>query len=482
MISVNLQWVIDSLASDERSLINMPQQARETEVVKFSTDSRTIESGHVFIALQGPNFDSNAFIQDVKDKGAIAVIVDKQSPVSIPQIIVNDTLLAYGKLAAKVAESVNAKTIAITGSVGKTSVKEMCAAILQPLGNVLATQGNFNNEIGVPHTLMRLEPKHDYAVIELGANHIGEIAYTTDLTKPDVAILNNVAEAHLEGFGDIFGVVRAKGEIFNGLSQDGVAIVNGDSIHKDYWLSRLKQKFANKPEQIIQFGLGDELGGQFVSASNIKLNSLGCATFTLQLSHIKLSNKQTDEQIEIELTLPGKHNVSNALSAAAACYAVGASLSDIKSGLLNMTSVKGRVNLHQLSNNVLLIDDSYNANVQSAKAAIDLVASYHGESVFVLGDMGELGEDAKRYHQEIGEYAQQKGINQLLTLGVLSQSASSVMQQQGHHFSSHQQVISQLHQIINGSNGAISILVKGSRSAKMEQIVEQLIADINLSK
>ncbi len=477
MISVNLQWVIDTLASDERSLINVSQQTLKTEVVKFSTDSRTIESGHVFIALKGPNFDSNAFIQDVKDKGAIAVIVDQQSPVNIPQIIVNDTLLAYGKLAAKVAESVNAKTIAITGSVGKTSVKEMCAAILQPLGHVLATQGNFNNEIGVPHTLMRLEPKHDYAVIELGANHIGEIAYTTDLTKPDVAILNNVAEAHLEGFGDIFGVVRAKGEIFSGLSQDGVAIVNGDSIHKDYWLTRLKQTFANKPEQIIQFGLGDELGGNFVSASDIKLNPLGCATFT-----IHLTNKQHVEQIEIELTLPGKHNVSNALSAAAACYAVGASLQDIKSGLLNMTSVKGRVNLHQLSNKVLLIDDSYNANVQSAKAAIDLVASYDGQSVFVLGDMGELGSDAKRYHQEIGEYAQQKGINQLLTLGVLSQSASSVMQQEGHHFSSHQQVISQLHQIINDSDEAISILVKGSRSAKMEQIVEQLIADINLSK
>ncbi|MBU2916814.1 UDP-N-acetylmuramoyl-tripeptide--D-alanyl-D-alanine ligase [Psychrosphaera sp. F3M07] len=479
MINVSLKWIIDTLSLTDEQIVNVPVELEQQGISAFSTDSRTIEAGHVFVALRGPNFDSNAFIGQVKDKGAVAVIVDTPSPVDIPQFIVKDTLIAYGKLAAKVAATVKPKTIAITGSVGKTSVKEMCAAILAQKGNVLATNGNFNNEIGVPHTLMRLEPSHEYAVIELGANHIGEIAYTTELTQPDVAILNNVAEAHLEGFGDIYGVVRAKGEIFNSLSQTGIAIVNGDSEYKEYWLTRLNDKFENSENNIIQFGFNPDLTskGQAITASNITLNKLGCASFTLKLD----LKKGEQQQIDVELVIPGKHNVNNALAAAAACYSVGADLQDIKNGLLAMQSVKGRVNLHQVTDSLLVIDDTYNANVQSAKAAIDLLSGYQGKKIFVLGDMAELGSGARRYHQDVGEYANEQNIDVLLSIGVLSQSASSVMEQKGEHFSSQQNVISRLNQLIKDADCSISILIKGSRSAKMEQIVEQIIADNNLS-
>ncbi|GHB65282.1 UDP-N-acetylmuramoyl-tripeptide--D-alanyl-D-alanine ligase [Psychrosphaera saromensis] len=491
MINVPLKWIKDTLSLTDEQVVNLPSDTSsdqyaeliEQKVVAFSTDSRTIKAGHVFIGLRGPNFDSNSFIEDVKNKGAIAVIVDTPSPVDIPQFIVKDTLLAYGKLAAKVAATVNAKTIAITGSVGKTSVKEMCAAILLPKGNVLATNGNFNNEIGVPHTLMRLEPSHEYAVIELGANHIGEIAYTTELAQPDVAILNNVAEAHLEGFGDIQGVVRAKGEIFNGLTKDGIAIVNGDSEYKEYWLTRLNTKFNGNAEHVIQFGLSSELDkvAPSVTAANINLNKLGCATFTLHLAPSEVLGDKSAQSIDIELAIPGKHNVTNALAAAAACYSVGATLQEIKTGLLNMASVKGRVDIHQISDSVLIIDDTYNANVQSVKAAIDLVSSYQGKNILVLGDMAELGTDAKRYHRDVGEYALIKNIDMLMSIGELSQSASSAMDKQGEHFTSQAGVITKLNQLIKDADSAISILVKGSRSAKMEQIVEQIIADNNLS-
>jgi UDP-N-acetylmuramoyl-tripeptide--D-alanyl-D-alanine ligase len=475
MIDVSLNWIVDTLSLDNAHVSNLSSELLNSKVAAFSTDSRTIDAGHVFVALRGPNFDSNSFIQQVKDKGAIAVIVDTPSPVDIPQFIVKDTLRAYGKLAAKVAATVNPKTIAITGSVGKTSVKEMCAAILSPKGNVLATNGNFNNEIGVPHTLMRLEPSHEFAVIELGANHIGEIAYTTELTQPDVAILNNVGEAHLEGFGGIQGVVQAKGEIFNGLSKDGIAIVNGDSEYKEYWLTRLNDKFAGNTNHIIEFALSSELNQLVprVTASNISLNKLGCASFTLSL----IVQESELQQIDVELALPGKHNVANALAAAAACYSVGATLQDIQFGLLNMAMVKGRVNLHQVSDTVLVIDDTYNANVRSVKAAIDLLSGYAGKNVLVLGDMAELGDDAQEYHQEVGEYAFNNSVDSLWSIGELSESASLAMQQKGKHFLNQEDVITKLNQLIKTTDCPISILVKGSRSAKMELIVEQIIAD-----
>ena len=471
MIQVDLNWLSQILKTPVEKASD--KQKSQT-VLQISTDSRRLVPGQVFLALKGPNFDGHKFIQQVADKGAIAVIVDSLQEVEIPQLVVPDTLKALGALGAAVAESVAPKTIAITGSVGKTSVKEMCAAILATKGKVLATAGNFNNEIGVPLTLLRLEPEHEYAVVELGANHIGEIANTTRFAKPDVAILNNVAEAHLEGFGSLAGVVQAKGEIFEGLGENGVAIVNGDSEFKQTWLNSLATQFENKSGHVIEFSLNDECQNpDTFSACCLVLDKWGRPGFELCYQ---------GQKARIQLNVAGRHNVANALAAAAACYALGASFDEIARGLSNMSAVGGRVTLNPVSESLLIIDDSYNANVQSVKAAIELLTSYQATTILVLGDMAELGQEARRLHQEVGQYALDQGLDHLYSFGVLSQEASDVFEQRGRHFSSKQSLIDSINQRIHQAKEAegeeaMVILVKGSRSAKMELVVEQLADD-----
>lgn len=480
MIAATLKWVSDVL---NRPFENYGSAGRtvdmEQQVVGITTDSRNIVSGEVFLALKGPNFDAHKFIAEVKTKGAIAAVVEQaDTTVDLPQIVVPNTLRALGLLGAAVAKTVNAKTIAITGSVGKTSVKEMCAEILKQKGEVLATAGNFNNEIGVPLTLLRLEPKHQFAVVELGANHLGEIAYTTRLASPDVAILNNVAEAHLEGFGDLNGVATAKSEIFEGLKSGGTAVFDRHSDYRSQWLSKLEQQFAETPGQVVEFNANDETAeeNQF-SASDITLDERGCAKFVMHFEQHKLA---------ITLNVPGKHNVANALAAAAACYQIGATLQQIAAGLNAAKSVKGRVNLHPVNDQVLIIDDTYNANVQSVKAAIDLLQSYQGLRILVLGDMAELGADARRLHQEVGVYGVQQGIDKLFSFGVLSQNTSTEFERNGAHYSSQAQLIKDIHVVIASAGNEVNkqpvvVLVKGSRSAKMELVVEELIKQIEFS-
>lgn len=426
------------------------------QVTSVSTDSRAIAAGALFIALKGPNFDGAAFVADVKAKGAVAVVLEQPVADDITQIIVPDTRLALGQLAAALKARLAPKTIAVTGSAGKTTVKEMIAAILSRRGQVLATQGNFNNDIGVPLTMLRLTEQDRFAVLELGANHQGEIAYTTSLAKPDIAVITNVAPSHLEGFGDVYGVARAKGEIFNGLGNDGVAIIPADSEYRDYWLRRLEDK------KILQFSSTNPAD---YAAQGITLDHQGCAGFNL----VCPAGKQA-----VQLTIPGRHNVANALAAAAACIALGASLDDVAQGLAQMQAVKGRTNVKMVSSQLRLIDDTYNANVESVKAAIDLLASYSGYRVLVLGDMAELGADARLYHEEIGLYAKKSGINLLFTVGVLSQSASDLFNGQGAHFSSRQTLLVRLMPII-AEQQAVTLLVKGSRSAKMELVVQDLL-------
>lgn len=480
MIAATLNWVSEVLNRAFENEASAGQVIDTTQdVVGITTDSRNIISGEVFVALKGPNFDAHKFIAEVKSKGAIAAIVEHaDANVDLPQIVVPDTLRALGLLGAAVAKTVNAKTIAITGSVGKTSVKEMCAEILKQKGEVLATAGNFNNEIGVPLTLLRLESKHQFAVVELGANHLGEIAYTTRLATPDVAILNNVAEAHLEGFGDLNGVATAKSEIFEGLKTGGTAIFNRHSDYRTQWLTKLEQQFAVTPGQVVEFNENYETAdaNQF-SASDIKLDKRGCATFIMHFEHHKLA---------ITLNVPGKHNVANALAAAAACYQVGATLEQITSGLTTAQSVKGRVNLFPVNDQVLIIDDTYNANVQSVKAAIDLLQSYQGLRILVLGDMAELGADARRLHKEVGVYGVQQGIDKLFSFGVLSQNTSTEFERNGAHYSSQAQLIEDIQKIITTARKdthslPVVALVKGSRSAKMELVVEELINKIEFS-
>lgn len=436
----------------------------DASITSVSTDSRNISSGQLFIALKGPNFDAADFVADVKAQGAAAVIVERPVAVDISQIIVADSRIALGQLAAAVKAKLGLASVAVTGSAGKTTVKEMIAAILSRSGSVLATKGNFNNDIGLPLTLLELTQQHKYAVLELGANHQGEIAYTTALAKPDVAIITNVAASHLEGFGSIAGVATAKAEIFMGLTTNGVAIIPADSEFTEFWLQRLNGV------KVLQFS-SSQYSNQHSSpqadyyASQIALALDGCAQFVLH---------SPQGQIAVKLALPGKHNINNALAAAAASICLGASLADVQLGLANMKAVKGRTNILQLSPKLRIIDDSYNANVESVKAAIDLLASYSGTQILVLGDMGELGSDARLYHQEVGLYAKKAGINLLFTLGVLSNSASDLLQQQGAHFSSRQALVSRLLATINEQQ-KVTLLVKGSRSAKMELVVQDLL-------
>lgn len=453
---------------------------QDVVIEDIGTDSRSLKSGDVFLALKGPNFDGHKFIDQVSDLGCSAVIVDHRINTKITQIVVDDTRIALGKIAAYVKQQVSPKTVGITGSSGKTTVKEMVSAILSRLGNVLATKGNFNNDIGVPLTLLRLNKSHDFAVIEMGANHMGEIAYTTNLVKPDIAIINNIAAAHLEGFGDLCGVARAKGEIFEGLPAQGIALYNQDCKYANKWQWRLIDKnvrrfSCNKPKGTVS----DTPANCY--STNVVLDENGCASFKLT----------TDiGSTYIELTVPGKHNVCNAVAAAAIAVEFNASLDDIRLGLAEMTPVKGRLNLYQLGENFKLIDDTYNANVESVKAATDLLANYSGKRILILGDMGELGSVARSYHQEVGEHARSLGIDSLFSLGVLSQSSTdafnamtiddstngvNLSDKNGQHFSSREQLLLSLKMLLEDESRQISIVVKGSRSAHMEHVVEDII-------
>ena len=451
MISVTLTWIAEKVGG---RLVG-----EDKTISKVSTDTRDDLTGALFIALKGPNFDAHRFTEQARQGGAEALLVEKPQQTELSQIVVEDTRYSLGLLGAAVKAEVAPKTVAITGSNGKTTVKEMLSSILSLKDSTLATAGNFNNDIGVPLTLLRLGKQHKYAVIELGANHPGEIGYTTNLTKPDVAILNNVSAAHVEGFGSVHGVARAKTEIFRGLGSQGVAITPLESDYSSSWESVC----ANYHWQT--FGLSEQAD---VYATDIQLNDEGNPTFSLHI----------DGQAEaVTLQLSGRHNVLNALSASAAAYQLGVPLTDIISGLELVTPAKGRLTTIKVSEHLRIIDDTYNASVASTKAALDLLGSYSGYRIFVLGDMGELGADARAYHEEIGEHAIGTGIDNLYSLGVLSQSASEVFNGHGgKHFSQLDALVQAILQRLTEqqSKQPVTVLIKGSRSAHMERVVAAL--------
>ena len=459
MINVSLQWIAEKI---DARIVGAENGVAST-IDRVSTDTRESLTDALFIALRGHNFDAHEFIQQAAEQGAKAIICEKPAAVDIPQLIVEDSRYALGQLGAAVKAEVAPKTVAITGSNGKTTVKEMLAAILAQRHSVLATQGNFNNDIGVPLTLLRLTSGHDYAVIELGANHPGEIAYTTALTKPDVAILNNVSAAHVEGFGSIQGVARAKTEIFRGLPEDGLAIT---TIHSEFLPCWQRNREGKRWHT---FGLDANAD---VYATQVHLDEEGCASFCLNLF---------EHQTTINLKLSGQHNVLNAVAAATAAYELGVSLVDIINGLESLEPVAGRLTTRKLNGQVRLIDDTYNASVASTKAALDLLGGYSGYRIMVLGDMGELGPDSRAYHEEIGDYALQCDIDNLFTLGVLSQSASEVFNGKGgRHFSAVEELVAAILQIITQqpADTMVTVLVKGSRSAHMERVVKALAEQV----
>ncbi len=428
----------------------------DCEIKAVSTDTRQIPEEALFVALVGERFDAHNFAQQALDNGAKALLVERELEIALPQLIVEDTKIALGRLGAWVHQKCGTPTVAITGSCGKTTVKEMVASILSAKGQVLFTSGNFNNDIGVPLTLLRSTEQDDYAVIELGANHIGEIAYTTALVQPDVALVNNVAAAHLEGFGSIDGVKKAKGEIYQGLKSGSTALVNLDSQGGELWREVLSDKLV-KTFSII------DPSADF-SCKNVTLNSTGNARFTMLTPQ---------GSIEVELNIIGKHNVSNALAAAALATEMGATLAEVQYGLSHLPKVKGRVDVEPLTDSITLIDDSYNASVPAMKAAVDLLGSFSDTRWLILGNMAELGDESLALHRQVGEHAAPFEFEFVLTYGADAKVISDICN--GLHFSNHQDMISYIEQKLEQQQDRSHVLlVKGANSAGMSKIAAAL--------
>lgn len=441
--------------SDIAKAIDAQLLGEDISVEAVSTDTRQLQGGELFVALIGERFDAHDFIADASK--AAALLVSRQVESDQPQLLVKDTRLALGQLGHYLKAKVAPLSAALTGSCGKTTVKEMLAAILAHKGRVLATQGNFNNDIGVPLTLLRLRGDEDYGVFELGANHQGEIAYTVSLVEPDVALINNVAPTHLAGFGTLEGIARAKGEIYGGIKAGGTAVVNLDDDFAPQWLAQLKD------QKVLTFGYAE---GADITATDIHDQLEAGSRFTLCVGPKRLS---------VTMPLPGRHNVANAMAAAACALALGVELEVIADGLAQVQPVPGRLIFKSLGQRGRLIDDTYNASVGAVKAAIDTLVGFDGRRVLVLGDLGELGEKAGYYHAELGRYAKAAGVDNLFTLGVLSQAATDAFGLGARHFDNKEGLVNSLVLALADESAEVSILVKGARSSRMELVV-QLIA------
>ncbi|MCP5159029.1 MAG: UDP-N-acetylmuramoyl-tripeptide--D-alanyl-D-alanine ligase [Gammaproteobacteria bacterium] len=433
----------------------------DTAFTTVSTDSRRLPNGALFVALTGPNFDGHDFIPVARERGACAALVSRSVADPLPQVQVADTRLGLGRLAAAWRSRFDRPLIALTGSNGKTTLKEMIAAILRRRGPTLATEGNLNNDIGVPLTLLRLREEHAYAVIEMGANHHGEIAYLTGLARPDVAIINNAGPCHLEGFGDLAGVAHAKGEIFQGLGVDGVAIINRDDPYADDWMN------LNTGRQVVDFGLDRPaaVSGQILDVAT---------------AHFQLTTATGD--IDIHLPIPGRHNIRNALAAAAAALTVGATLDEVRQGLEGLQGVNGRMQRLRGWHGGAVIHDAYNANPASLAAALQAVGAEPGHKWLVLGDMRELGPAADALHAQSGQDARTAGFERLYALGEHSRATVGAFGANGEHFATLEALIAMLESDLRNADEAPVVLIKGSRGMRMERVVAALAAPGEFSR
>lgn len=427
----------------------------DREISSFSTDTRTLAGGELFIALSGANFNGNRFAADAAARGACAVVVsEEQKGLPVPQLLVEDTHQALGRIAQAWREQFDIVSVAMTGSAGKTTTKEFVASIFGEMGPTLATLGNKNNDIGVPLTLFRLDASHRYGVFELGANHVGEIAYTSSLVKPQAVVITNVGTAHLEGFGSREGIARAKGEIYGGLVKGGVACINLDDEFAPYWQGLCKDR------QQLGFSMQKPAD---LWVDNVRQAESGRYVFDLHIGQ---------RTAPIELQMLGRHNVSNALAAAALAHACLVPLERIAAGLARTLPAPGRLNLHVPAGNCRLIDDTYNANPSSMKAAIDVLTEMPGRKVLVLGDMGELGSATESGHHEVGGYARMKKIDALYTVGQYSHFTAGAFGAEAKVFPDQQSLIGELEKELET---VVTLLVKGSRSAHMEDVVKAML-------
>jgi len=443
--------------SEAAAILGVPFAGEDAEVLRVSTDSRAIRAGDLFIALRGEKFDGGNFAAQALQQGAAGVVLDRtQAPDIMTAIRVDDTRLALGKLAAAWRQRFAIPVVAITGSNGKTTVKEMLAAILRVEAGadaaVLHTEGNLNNDIGLPLMLLRLRETHQYAVLEMGMNHAGEIDYLTRLARPDVAVVNNALSAHIGFLGSIENIARAKGEIFNGLSSAGIAVFNADDPHAWLW------REANVRRSVIDFGLrqpaavrGHCQPGNFGSALSLTL---------------------PNATLEVALQVPGEHNAMNALAAAAAAFALDVSYRSIVAGLSGFAGVKGRLQRKAALHGSTFIDDTYNANPDSVKAALAVLVQQPGKKILVLGDMGELGSDAAAMHAQIGLAAREAGVDRLLALGELTKETVGTFGAGAMHFERIQELLAELE---NALTPDTTVLVKGSRFMQMERVVNSFM-------
>ena len=440
--------------SEIANLADAQWQGQDVAITGISTDSRRIQPGDLFVALKGERFDANDFINPELEQRAQALMVHQSVASDLPTLYVDDTLRGLSRWARALRQQLSLKMLTITGSNGKTTVKQMCSSILAEMGSVCATQGNLNNHIGLPLSLLKLRPEHDYAVMELGANHQHEIAQLSELTLADVSVITNAGPAHLEGFGSLDGVAQAKGEIIDGLSPAGSVILNADDVYFEQWRQRAGQR------KVISFGCSRnaDYSAQWLSDNSLQLKTPEC-------------------ELTIQLALQGQHNAYNAAAAAAASAAMGATADAIRNGLSAMQAVTGRLQIHIGPRGETIFDDSYNANPASVRAAIEVLAAATGNRYLVLGDMAELGQSGGELHRAIGEFAKSKNIQKVYALGDLSRQTVEGFGQTAHHFSSHAELLSKLLSDLNNQQACTTnILVKGSRSMSMEHIVTGLLA------
>ncbi|MDA8127909.1 MAG: UDP-N-acetylmuramoyl-tripeptide--D-alanyl-D-alanine ligase [Betaproteobacteria bacterium] len=443
--------------SEAAAMLGVAFSGADADVMRVSTDSRAIRPGDLFVALRGAKFDGGNFAAQALRQGAAGAVLDRTQAAGIAAAIrVDDTRLALGDLAAAWRRRFAIPIVGITGSNGKTTVKEMLAAILRVEAGsdaaVLHTEGNLNNDIGLPLMLLRLRLAHQYAVLEMGMNHAGEIDYLTRLARPDVAVVNNALSAHIGFLGSIENIARAKGEIFNGLADAGIAVFNADDPHASLW------REANARRCVIDFGIAQPAAVR----GHCEPRAFGSA-LTLTLPGATL---------DVALQVPGVHNAMNALAAAAAAFALDVSHRSIVVGLSGFGGVKGRLQRKPALHGSTFIDDTYNANPDSVTAALAVLAQQGGRKILVLGDMGELGAEAEAMHAQIGHAARSAGVDRLLALGDLTKETVVAFGAGAMHFERIQELLAELE---NELAAGVTVLVKGSRFMQMERVVQSFV-------
>jgi UDP-N-acetylmuramoyl-tripeptide--D-alanyl-D-alanine ligase len=418
-----------------------------------STDTRTLQAGELFVALRGPRFNANEFLAAAQAAGAAGAVVDTAAPsVPLAQIVVGDTLVAHMRAAQAWRERFAIPVVGVAGSNGKTTVKEMTAAILGAAGPCLATRGNLNNQIGVPLTLFRLDATHQNAVIEVGANRAGDVAELVAIARPTVGLITNAGAEHLEGFGSLEGVARAEGEMVAGLRSDAIAVINADDPFADLWRGMTRAPIRSfgvrAPADFAAEDVRTAVGAQGFATRFVLRSPLGRAP--------------------IELALAGEHNVLNALAAAAAATAAGATLEHVVQGLADVRAVAGRLQLKVAKSGATIVDDSYNANPSSMRAGIDVIAAMRGRKWLVVGDMAELGEFAPESHRDIGRYARERGVERLLAVGALTPLAVEAFGPGARWFESGDALAEVLAHELTSDD---CVLIKGSRVNRLERVV-----------